>query len=474
MKKRIRCAAGHLTSSAFCASLAILAACSDGGQGNDPGDGLPVASCTENLRKQFVLDTTRDWYLFQDLLPATANPEDYETAEELLDHLTATAREQGKDRHFTYLTTREEDDALFGDGRYYGFGFRSRLLPDDRSFIVEVFENSPAAANGLRRGDEILAIDAGDGYFPVTDLLDQNTSLSDLFGPAEPGVQRGLRLLRDGLPLEVSLTKDLVTIDPVDNLGGVTVLPLQGTNGVGYLNLRSYVSAAEPQIIEAFENFRGRGIDYFIVDLRYNGGGLIYIAEIMNNLLGGARRRTDVQYRIAHNPMRSSEDSSVFFRPLDASAWPVRIAFLTTGATASASELNINSMRAWVEVAIVGENTFGKPVGQYAFDLSGCEDRLRLVSFKSENAAGDTDYFDGLAGELRFACDAEDTLDRPPGDPLEGMTAAALHWISTGACARPMGVAAPAQAKSRIGLPSDFARSRQPPRPVDLWNPGAT
>ena len=78
---------------------------------------------------------------------------------------------------------------------------------------------------------------------------------------------------------------------------------------------------------------------------------------------------------------------------------PVRIAFLTTGATASASEINVNTMAPWVEIAIVGEDTFGKPVGQLAFDLQGCEDRLRLVAFKLENARGDGDYYDGLAGD---------------------------------------------------------------------------
>ena len=74
---------------------------------------------------------------------------------------------------------------------------------------------------------------------------------------------------------------------------------------------------------------------------------------------------------------------------------PVRIAFLTTEATASASELNINTIRPWVEVAIVGSDTFGKPVGQSAFDLAGCADRMRLVTFKTVNALDEGDFFDG-------------------------------------------------------------------------------
>ena len=114
----------------------------------------------------------------------------------------------------------------------------------------------------------------------------------------------------------------------------------------------------------------------------------------------------------------------------------MRIAFLTTDATASASEININAMRAWVEVAIVGSDTYGKPVGQLAFDLANaCQDRLRLVTFKTVNAHGQATTTTGSRRACGFACAASDTLDAPMGDPADGLTQAALQWINTGACA---------------------------------------
>ena len=112
----------------------------------------------------------------------------------------------------------------------------------------------------------------------------------------------------------------------------------------------------------------------------------------------------------------------------------MRIAFLTTEATASASELNINTIRPWVEVAIVGSDTFGKPVGQKRFRPGVPTDRMRLVTFKTVNALDEGDFFDGLAPSMTFACAATDSLTESPGDPVEGLTAAALHWLSTGAC----------------------------------------
>jgi hypothetical protein len=152
----------------------------------------------------------------------------------------------------------------------------------------------------------------------------------------------------------------------------------------------------------------------------------------------------------------------------------VRIAFLTTEATASASEINVNSMKPWVEVAIVGADTLGKPVGQLAFDLTGCQDRLRLISFKIVNALGEGDYYTGLASTLTFACAADDTLATPLGDPNDNLTRAALGWIGSGACASVI-TAGPERFEKPQGAgpAGPYPRSRQP-TPVEHWLPGAT
>ena len=454
------------------AVLVVAAGCGSGGGGSGDGGGngggTPTA-CSETNRKQFTLDVARDWYLFPELLPSSVTLADYEDAEELLDHLTATARDERKDRGFSYLTTPSEDSALLGEGQYNGFGFRTRTDAGDRPFVTEVFESGPATEAGLRRGDEIVAVDSGSGYVAVADLLADGSTISDALGPAEVGIRRGLRLLHDGVTREVSMTKRTVAIDPVSNLYGSVVLPLDGTTGVGYLNLRTYISTADTQLREAFAHFRARDIDWFIVDLRYNGGGLVSTAELLNDLLGGARSTSDVQLRVLHNDRRSAENRTRRFSPTSQSVRPVRIAFLTTAATASASEINVNSMAPWVEVAIVGENTLGKPVGQLAFDLGGCDTRLRLVSFRTVNSQGVGDYYDGLAGTLPFACAATDALDRPLGDATEGLTAAALEWLRTGACGSVMSPAPTARQKAGAG---ETGPPHPPASAAEAWLPG--
>lgn len=459
---------------ATAALLVALSGCGGGGGGGSSGDSgagsLPTA-CGESTRKQFVLAAAREWYLFDDLLPAAVNPADFADAGALLDHLTATARAQGKDRYFSYLTTRSAETSLLGEGQFVGFGFRNRTDPVNRPLVIEVFESSPAAEAGLQRGDEITAVDPGNGFVPVAQLLADGSTISDALGPAEPGVRRDLRLLRNGVTREVSLVKRTVTIDPVPDTYGTLVLPQSGTPGVAYLNLRSYISTADPQLSAAFAQFRALGLRDFIIDLRYNGGGLVGTAELVNNLLGGARATTDVQLRLAHNRRKASEDVTRRFSPKPESVQPVRVAFLTTGATASASEINVNSMSPWLEVAIVGEDTLGKPVGQYAFDLQGCDDRLRLISFKVVNSLGQGDYYDGLASRVKFACAASDTLAEPLGSTTEGMVAAALGWLRTGACPEVMSTATGRAKIARPGASDAYPLPRHPSA-AQWWLPG--
>ena len=453
----------------------LVAACGGGGGGSGGtggGTGGGTDSlCGETARKQWVLNVSREWYLFPDLLPATVDIASYATAEELLDALTATARAQGKDRYFSYLTTKSAENSLLGEGQFVGFGFRSRTDAGNRPFILDVFEGSPAAEAGLQRGDEAIAVDQGSGFVPVAQsLADGVTSFTDLLGAAEAGVQRGLRLLRNGQAIEVQMTKRTVTIDPVPDSFGTRILPVDGTTGVGYLNLRSYISTADPQLRTAFQTFRAQDVRDFIVDLRYNGGGLVSTAELVDNLLGGDRTSTDIQYSIVHSANKSGQDSTVRFQPQSKSVRPVRVAFLTTDATASASEINVNAMQAWVEVAIVGSDTYGKPVGQLAFDLANsCPDRLRLVTFKTVNANGASDYYDGLASSMRFACAASDTLNAPMGDPADGLTQAALQWINTGACASVISSFVDGQAKTSPS--SRYPLSRRPSA-AERWVPG--
>ena len=174
-------------------------------------------------------------------------------------------------------------------------------------------------------------------------------------------------------------------------------------------------------------------------------------------------------HRTQFNSRRTPID--VRFRIEAQAIEPLKVAFLTTRSSASASELVINSLTPYADTAVIGDRSFGKPVGQEAFDLQGCDTRLRLVTFKSVNRDGFGDYFNGLHPDSGFVdvfCAAPDDLTSPQGDAAEDMTAAALHWINNNVCpptpVQKLG-AAPAEALSDMPLP-------RRPSPQQIYQPG--
>jgi phage gpG-like protein len=174
---------------------------------------------------------------------------------------------------------------------------------------------------------------------------------------------------------------------------------------------------------------------------------------------------------------KSSENSTRLFRTETNALAPNRIAVIGTADTASASELVTNSLIPYYgnNIALVGSNTSGKPVGQFGFDLESCDLRIRAVTFQTLNAAGQGDYFNGLASVMPNTCRAGDDLSRPFGDPREASIAAALDFLAGRACTPITGSAGstaaasgltPAQ-RTRIGL--DLPKRR----PLETDTPNA-
>ncbi len=79
--------------------------------------------------------------------------------------------------------------------------------------------------------------------------------------------------------------------------------------------LRTFISSADTPLRNAFASFRAAGITEFIIDFRYNGGGLISTAELMGDLLGGNRSASDLYSGIRYRPSKSSRNENVFFAP---------------------------------------------------------------------------------------------------------------------------------------------------------------
>ncbi|MFK8042339.1 S41 family peptidase [Congregibacter sp.] len=420
-------------------AAALSTACGGGGGGNSnttvaaPVTPAPTtASCGVETQKDFVFSVAQDWYLWYDEM-ATVNQDDFATASEYLAALTAPLAEDFRDPGFSYITTVAEDEANFTSGAFVGFGFRFAVDDSGRYLISDAFEDAPAFQAGFERGAEILAVDSGQGFITMREYEEQGATLDTIFGGSIEGLERGFRLLINGETSELTVAKRELDVPPLAAAPGT--LERQGLPPVGYIHLRSFTLSANSALDEAFAELSGQGITDFVIDLRYNSGGLVDVASRFMDLLGGDIADGQIAYSISHNEKRVSENEDFAFSRRAGSASPLRIAFITSESTASASELLINSLEPFAEIVLIGSDTSGKAVGQYAFDQRGCDTRLRLVSFESVNGEGFGGFYTGLIDTGRFTlCAVEDGFAGAFGSEEDALTAGALGWLNEGQC----------------------------------------
>lgn len=463
------------------ACAAMLVSC--GGAGANPAPAptsaptpTPTTStCSFTNRAAFVRDTLNEWYLFPDLLDTSVNPASFANLDQYIDALVAPARAQGRDRFFTYITSIAEENAFFSGGSSAGFGFR--LFYDNaarRVFVLETFEATPALAANLDRGTELLGIGTtASNIQAVTSLMASGgaQAVSNALGPLDPGVTR-LLSVRDqsGVTREVSITKADFALDPVSNRYGTKIIT-DGARRVGYINLRTFIDPANADLVAAFADFRAQGITELVIDLRYNGGGALSVSDTFGNLMA---RDLDgrIYYELVLRASKAAENETYRFGALPESIAPTRIAFIGTSSTASASELVINGMQPYLgtKMALIGENTFGKPVGQFAFDLAACDDRLRAITFKLANADGNGEYFGGLATTVPNTCRGIDDFGFPLGDPRENMLAVALDFLAGRPCTAM--VTAGARSAGQLARQTGMVQPEQPASVAQREVPG--
>jgi len=465
----------------------ILTACGGGGgsgsvvtppvTGNSPTPTPGTAAgCTLRERQDWAAARLNEWYLFPETLPASLSPTPYATVGDYVDALTATARAQGRDRYFTYVTSIAEENAYYASGSSAGFGFR--LAYDSaagRVFVAEAFEGTPALSAGIDRGAEITAIGANTSELRAVSTIMASggaQAVSDALGPATVGTTRTLRVVDPTGTYIITVAKADYSLTPVSSRYGAKILD-DGGRKVGYLNLRTFISTADPALRAAFAQFKAAGVTEVIVDLRYNGGGLVSIAQLMGDLMGANRAASDVFDYMVFRPEKAAENETRFFQLKAESIAPTRIAFIGTGGTASASELVVNAFIPYLHAnaALIGTNTYGKPVGQVAIDRAACDDRLRVIAFSTQNAARQGNYFSGLAGTVEASCRAGDDVAYPLGDAREASTRAALDFLAGRSCA-----AIASGGQSTLALRTTAARELlTPERPSTLQRevPGA-
>ena len=372
-----------------------------------------VRGCTPLQQNLFVRDVMTDLYLWYREVPNVSTAA-FSTPEAYLE----AVRYRPLDRTFSYITSRQANDAFYSDSQFIGFGF-STLLSGSDLRVTQVFADSPAQEIGLARGARVLEINGR----AVSDLV-RAGEIGSAFGAADVGVVGDVVFERDASVSRGRMVKRLVTIPTVS---ATTALTVDGRK-VGYVFLRNFVEPSYDALDRAFATLRAEQVSELVLDLRYNGGGLVGVAQHLASLIGGVRTNGQVFAEYFHNDRNTSRNRVIRFEPKDNALTLDRVVVITTRSSASASELVINALGPFMKVWIVGDRTYGKPVGQYAMPF--CDKVLAAVSFALRNADGHGDFFDGLQPD----CLAPDDIDHQFGDPLEGSLHEALAVIATNRC----------------------------------------
>jgi len=353
----------------------------------------------------------KEWYYWNDLIP-DIDPASYNSLGEILE----AVRYRELDR-WSFVTEWDEFWALLNNSEFIGYGFGHTYDSDGNLRITYAFNSTDLYEAGVRRSWIIKAIN-GTPIVP-------GTNIGPLLGANQEGISNTFTFQKpDGQEITLTAEKESIIMNTVLHY---EVLEMESQK-IGYMVLQSFNATTEEELNDVFAYFAQEQIDDLILDLRYNGGGLTSVAQQLASLIGGEQIANLPFTKYSFNSLRSAEyDRVENFSAQDNSLSLNRLVTIATGGTASASELVINGLRPYMDVKIVGANTYGKPMGANVMRFNDIW-ALVPITFKTKNADEEGDYFDGLAVDIP----ANDGLDRMFGDPEEESLKQALSYLLTG------------------------------------------
>lgn len=397
--------------------------------------------------EQFIYKGMNDFYLYKADVPQLADSyfstdskkseylESFSSPEDLFDAVIST------DDRFSFMTDdykalEDRFDGVssstalkFGLGKITGtnnvFGYLQYILP-----------GSSAEREGLTRGTVFTEVNGQKMTVNNYGRLLASTSMTINTGKIEDGT--------------IYMTEETATINDTGyKMNPVYITKTMELEGrkIGYLMYNSFTADYDTELNAAFADFRAQGVTDLILDLRYNGGGSVESAVDLASMITGQfegeifmkEQWNDAyqNYFKTHNPERlvNRFNSKIRTNEQINSLNLSKVYVLTTGSSASASELVINGLAPYIDVVQVGETTTGKfqaSVTLYDSPDYGKDDAnpdhtyaIQPLVFKSVNAAGKTDYINGLDPDITY----KETLNNlgELGDPSEPLLQAAIN-----------------------------------------------
>lgn len=280
------------------------------------------------------------------------------------------------DKYSTYYTAEEyQQSQVSMTGKYYGIG--AGLTQDTKTMIVsisKVYEGTPSETAGLLAEDIILSVD---------DVEAASMEVSELVQliRGEEGTTVHLEVYRpsEGEYLSFDVERANVT------LPSVTSEML--TEEIGYIRIESFGADTAIEFENALSDLEALGMQALVVDLRYNGGGLVdSVVQILDDILPeGLLVYTEDKY--GNRQEYKSSGKTHFDYPM---------AVLINQDSASASEIFAGAIKDYGYGTLIGTTTFGKGIVQTIFKLSD-GDAVKLTTAKYFTPKGN--YIHGVGIE---------------------------------------------------------------------------
>ncbi len=249
------------------------------------------------------------------------------------------------DKYSTYLdddATNNLNDMLAGT--YNGIG----ILINQNKEIEEVFDNSPAMAAGILKGDKIVGLNNED--VSKLELTELTARIKGSNGNVNLKILRGDEL--KDITVEVKILNKPAISYSIDEYND---------KKIGYLQIQTFSQTLAEQVKQVLNKFDKENIDSIIIDLRGNGGGYLNAATDTASLF---LEKGKVIYSLENkNSYESFKDETDEHKNYN-------IVVLVNEGTASASEILTGALKDSYGVTIVGQKTYGKGKVQQVKNLS--------------------------------------------------------------------------------------------------------